>query len=229
MGFNLSGGGILETDNIGETGFGLSFESHYRFGGSDYNEFHLFFVDTNSVQYRPMTFYVNKYNPLLWTGSFHVPEVEFRPPLDADPYFEFANPDGIRAQMKMYDPVSNTGVVMLSNPASNLFQIYPVGLADSEINMKNFEYAEVKRLQLTTSFGSTATTIAGRDGSGWVTDVTVGTGLELNSGAIRSNVSSSVPANATSTGYAGQMAYDGSFLYVCTATNTWVRTPLASW
>jgi hypothetical protein len=37
---------------------------------------------------------------------------------------------------------------------------------------------------------------------------------------------SSVPASATATGTAGQIAYDGYRFYVCTATNTWRRTPL---
>jgi hypothetical protein len=41
---------------------------------------------------------------------------------------------------------------------------------------------------------------------------------------------SSVPASATASGTAGQIAYDtlGNF-YICTATNTWVRSSLAMW
>ncbi len=39
----------------------------------------------------------------------------------------------------------------------------------------------------------------------------------------------SAPAAADSTGTAGQLAYDSSYLYVCIATNTWVRTELATW
>jgi len=38
-----------------------------------------------------------------------------------------------------------------------------------------------------------------------------------------------VPATATSTGVAGQVAYASGFLYVCVATNTWRRTALSSW
>ena len=37
------------------------------------------------------------------------------------------------------------------------------------------------------------------------------------------------PATATSTGQAGDWAYDGSFIYVCTATNTWRRAAIAVW
>jgi hypothetical protein len=38
-----------------------------------------------------------------------------------------------------------------------------------------------------------------------------------------------VPATATSTGTAGQVAYAAGFLYVCVATNTWRRVALSSW
>jgi hypothetical protein len=38
-----------------------------------------------------------------------------------------------------------------------------------------------------------------------------------------------VPANASATGIAGQMAYESGFLYVCVAANTWQRVPIASW
>lgn len=39
----------------------------------------------------------------------------------------------------------------------------------------------------------------------------------------------SAPATATSTGTAGSIAYDSSYFYVCTATNTWKRTALSTW
>jgi hypothetical protein len=39
----------------------------------------------------------------------------------------------------------------------------------------------------------------------------------------------SVPSSASDTGAAGQMAYDGSYIYVCTATDTWVRAALSTW
>lgn len=37
------------------------------------------------------------------------------------------------------------------------------------------------------------------------------------------------PFAATSSGIEGQKAYDSSWLYICVATNTWVRTALATW
>ena len=36
------------------------------------------------------------------------------------------------------------------------------------------------------------------------------------------------PATATSTGKAGQIAYDATHIYVCVATNVWVRALLAT-
>lgn len=38
-----------------------------------------------------------------------------------------------------------------------------------------------------------------------------------------------VPATATSTGTAGQVAKDSSYLYVCVATNSWKRVGLSTW
>ncbi len=38
----------------------------------------------------------------------------------------------------------------------------------------------------------------------------------------------SAPATKTSTGTAGQMAYDTNYYYVCTATNTWKRSAIAT-
>lgn len=37
------------------------------------------------------------------------------------------------------------------------------------------------------------------------------------------------PATASSTGTAGTIAYDTGFIYVCIATNTWLRAPIATW
>jgi hypothetical protein len=37
------------------------------------------------------------------------------------------------------------------------------------------------------------------------------------------------PASPTDTGTVGQVAFDGTYWYVCTATNTWMRTQLSTW
>lgn len=38
-----------------------------------------------------------------------------------------------------------------------------------------------------------------------------------------------VPASATAAGETGQVAQDGSYLYICTAPNTWKRVAIAAW
>lgn len=38
-----------------------------------------------------------------------------------------------------------------------------------------------------------------------------------------------VPAIASSPGTPGQIAYDSSYVYVCTAVDTWLRAPIATW
>lgn len=47
--------------------------------------------------------------------------------------------------------------------------------------------------------------------------------------AFRQPASSSAPATASSAGVAGQIAYDSGNLYVCVATNTWVKASLTTW
>lgn len=37
-----------------------------------------------------------------------------------------------------------------------------------------------------------------------------------------------VPVSATATGTPGQVAYDATHMYVCVATNTWVRATLGT-
>lgn len=39
----------------------------------------------------------------------------------------------------------------------------------------------------------------------------------------------SVPASASAAGDVGQLAQDGSYLYVCTAQDTWKRVAIATW
>ena len=37
------------------------------------------------------------------------------------------------------------------------------------------------------------------------------------------------PASASAKGEKGQVAEDGSYLYICTDTDTWVRVAIATW
>lgn len=37
------------------------------------------------------------------------------------------------------------------------------------------------------------------------------------------------PASASATGTAGEVAWDASYVYICTATNTWKRVAITTW
>lgn len=69
-----------------------------------------------------------------------------------------------------------------------------------------------------------ATTATGVDVTGTITsdELTV-------SGDSITIATSKTPASATDTGTAGEVAWDANYIYVCTATNTWVRAALATW
>ena len=41
--------------------------------------------------------------------------------------------------------------------------------------------------------------------------------------------SNSSPANSSSNGILGTIRYDSSYIYVCTANNTWKRSALTTW
>lgn len=52
--------------------------------------------------------------------------------------------------------------------------------------------------------------------------------LQVNGNRIRVGTAKT-PASATDTGTAGEICWDASYIYVCTATNTWKRTAIATW
>ena len=52
--------------------------------------------------------------------------------------------------------------------------------------------------------------------------------LQVNGDRIRV-ATAKTPASATATGTAGEICWDASYVYVCTATNTWKRTAISTW
>jgi len=52
--------------------------------------------------------------------------------------------------------------------------------------------------------------------------------LDVNSDALRLR-SSQTPSGASAAGEAGTICWDGDYVYVCVAANTWKRAALASW
>jgi hypothetical protein len=52
--------------------------------------------------------------------------------------------------------------------------------------------------------------------------------LQVNGDRVRI-ATAKTPASATDTGVAGEICWDANYVYVCTATNTWKRTAIATW
>jgi hypothetical protein len=85
--------------------------------------------------------------------------------------------------------------------------------------------------------GSGSTILVARDSNGTNQFIVGGSGvvqitnsLQLNGSAnVLRIVNSQTPASASATGTAGTIAWDSSYIYVCTATNTWKRAALSTW
>ena len=69
----------------------------------------------------------------------------------------------------------------------------------------------------------------GTDANRSISLTAAGTGLvQITNDSLRI-VTSKTPASATATGTQGQIAWDASYIYVCTATDTWKRAALSTW
>jgi hypothetical protein len=80
---------------------------------------------------------------------------------------------------------------------------------------------EIRFLPTTESTSTTTGAVRIDGGLGIVKNLNIGGNLRFAGGT--------VPATATSAGTTGDVRYDGSHLYICTATNTWRRTALSTW
>jgi hypothetical protein len=87
------------------------------------------------------------------------------------------------------------------------------------------ESKKVSELPTASNVASTDRVLVLRDPSGNASVRTV-TMSTLSANII---VSNSAPANSTANGFAGQISFDSSYVYVCVANNTWKRADLTSW
>lgn len=53
--------------------------------------------------------------------------------------------------------------------------------------------------------------------------------LYINNAGWLPYIQNDTPSSSADTGSPGQIKYDGSFIYVCTATDTWLRAAIATW
>jgi hypothetical protein len=104
----------------------------------------------------------------------------------------------------------STTATVLNNSIMIGYRTSP--LANSETNQIVIGHDAIGLGSNTTIIGTTATTITGLYGN-----------IRLVSGM------GTAPASATATGTTGDIVVTAGFIYVCTATNTWVRTALTTW
>jgi hypothetical protein len=101
-------------------------------------------------------------------------------------------------------------------------------------NNSNVENARIDTRSDGTIYFSNTSSVATRmviDSSGNLLVGTTSSGaskLVVNDSSIQINTAKT-PASATATGTQGQVCWDSSYIYVCTATNTWKRAAIASW
>jgi hypothetical protein len=85
--------------------------------------------------------------------------------------------------------------------------------------------------------GSGSTILAARDSNGTNQFIVGGSGVVQITNSLMLNGSANVlrlvvpqtPASATATGSVGTICWDSSYIYVCTATNTWKRVAISTW
>lgn len=118
------------------------------------------------------------------------------------------------------------------------------------IKVKNSAAGSSPSIESDGSDANIGLTFASKGGGAWLFYVPTGQQAQLiadgpdtnhnlnlrgkGAGTVRANgsdvvTSRAVPATASSTGTAGQIAWDIGFVYVCVATNTWKRAALVTW
>jgi hypothetical protein len=96
-----------------------------------------------------------------------------------------------------------------------------------------FDFAGLSLTSATTVQWGNTTNVVGfdtalaRDAAGVVkvTNASTGNGTLL----AQHRLAGTAPATASDTGTAGDVRYDASYVYICTATNTWKRAALTTW
>ncbi len=99
---------------------------------------------------------------------------------------------------------------------------------EGDIETTDIEAEGSAGLTLANSAGTTVLTV----GAGVGTGVTAAGGVNITGNlAVTGDtvIATETPASASATGTAGQIAWDASYIYICTATNTWKRVAIATW
>lgn len=128
-----------------------------------------------------------------------------------------------------YDPTAGfsavqTGLIRGPTGSGNLVDDVPngTGLRIWRLNGTNFMIGNVSRhLEF---YGNSGNPAVFRN-----INLTATRNYDLLNVAGSIPIVTAVPATAASAGVAGQIAFDASYAYFCTAANTWVRAPVATW
>jgi len=112
----------------------------------------------------------------------------------------------------IYADVTNTKLVAVNNARSEFASLVLDG-SDTRFLVSNTEKARLD--------SSGRLLVGTLSNSG-------GALLQVNGDRIRIGTAKT-PASATATGTTGEIAWDANYIYVCTATNTWKRTAIATW
>jgi hypothetical protein len=84
---------------------------------------------------------------------------------------------------------------------------------------------EASNVQIILDDTASSVTVSGAD---FIANQSIGTPL-VQAGQYRVPALNIAPVTPTSTGTLGEIRYTPGFIYVCIATNTWVRAGLATW
>jgi hypothetical protein len=75
----------------------------------------------------------------------------------------------------------------------------------------------------------TGVTVTGRNDALRVDGTSYQNGDLTVNGKYRLSALNTAPSSATDTGTTGEIRVTSTFIYICTATNTWVRAALSTW
>lgn len=128
----------------------------------------------------------------------------------------------------MVPVASAVNFIRTTNAATSGTPSIAAGGTDSNINLA-INPKGTGAVQIYVAAGQTPKILAGgADANHNLNLIPKGTGIvQANGNPV--GVKVAVPSSASATGVPGQWAADSNYIYVCTATNTWVRSAAATW
>lgn len=188
MGWNLNPGGGVEVAN--KIGFGEQFEGFYRTSGSDYGEWHIVHIDTNGVVRKPISWFLNHYNPALWAGDFLASEIQYNDPTNNLPFAEFRRDGTTGMYMTLTGSASGNGTQFYLDDAGDNMQITSYGMTNPHLYLFDnvaTSFVHMKYLDFLPS-GNPATSMLGMGGDGLATSMTYAVAADSLDGYMTSKV-----------------------------------------